>query len=92
MTSDHTYGHSGEQLVVFDRLYKEVLSLVRLRPEAMKLVAAAPGRGPANLFDFVHTFENEFLSKGGGTGWGNILSTTAAKALSVEQILMTTYP
>ena len=68
------YGHSGEQLLVIDRLFGEVMSFIRLRPAALSLLAAAPGRGPAKVVGLLSSFEDAFTF-GRNSGWEKLMTT-----------------
>lgn len=72
------YGHSGEQLFMFERLFSDILNIVRLRSEAISFVAR-PGRGPAKLVDILWAFELDG-ERHNHKSWEKIASTTTEKA------------
>jgi len=51
-----------------------VLSFIRLRPAALSLLAAAPGRGPAKVVGLLSSFEDAFTF-GRNSGWEKLMTT-----------------
>ena len=82
------YGHSGEQLSMIERLFNDILNIVRLLYEAISS-ATGPGRGPAKLVDITRAFELDG-GRHNHKSWEKIASTTTAKAVDVSQIEETT--